>query len=137
MQVNVILLLAACGLFMEAAQAEQPATDQRWYSAADVERGRDVFAANCAVCHGARAQGGTVGSLTAPPLNGGGHSAHHGLDYLLDQVTNGGAPKGGRMPAFGAVLNATERRAAIAWVQNLWPDATYRDWQQMHSGGHH
>ncbi|MEO8224012.1 MAG: cytochrome c [Gammaproteobacteria bacterium] len=108
----------------------------RWYSANDVERGREIFAANCAVCHGDKGQGSTRGALTAPPLNGGGHSTHHGLDYLLDQVTNGGARQGGKMPAFGAVLNETERRAAIAWVQTLWPDEAYRSWQQMHRSGH-
>ena len=132
---NVILLLATCSLPIGTAQAEQWAEDGdgRWYSAEDIERGQAVFVANCAVCHGARAQGATVGSLTAPPLNGSGHSAHHGLDYLLEQVANGGARTGGKMPAFAAVLNESERRAAIAWVQSLWPDEAYRNWQRMHA----
>ena len=136
---NVILLLAACNVFIGTAQAEQSAElgNGRWYSTADIQHGREVFGANCAICHGAQAQGATVGSLTAPPLNGSGHSAHHGLSYLLEQITNGGASKGGKMPAFGAVLNESERRAAIAWVQSLWPDEAYRNWQRMHQDGDH
>ncbi|MEO7386873.1 MAG: cytochrome c [Gammaproteobacteria bacterium] len=139
LQSNVLLLLAGLiGIVGAAIAEESRATgDARWYLAADVERGGEVYAAHCAVCHGVRAQGAVVGSLTAPPLNGGGHSAHHGLDYLVEQVTNGGAPKGGKMPAFAAVLAESDRRAAIAWIQHLWPDATYRDWQQMHSFGPH
>jgi mono/diheme cytochrome c family protein len=87
---TILLLLAVANLAMPAARAESG----RWYSPGDLERGRDVFAANCAVCHGAKAQGATLGDLKAPPLNGGGHSAHHGLDYLLEQVANGGGAEG-------------------------------------------
>jgi len=133
------VFVAACSLTAATALAEQsPATqDGRWYSSADVRRGEQIFAANCAACHGARAQGEIVGSLKVPPLNGSGHSAHHPLDDLLDHVANGGAPKGGKMPAFGALLDESERRAAIAWVQSLWPDEAFRNWQQMHRASHH
>jgi len=107
----------------------------RWYSAAQVARGAEVYAGNCAACHGSRAQGGSAGGLEAPALDGTGHSTHHGLDYLLGQVAEGGAQRGGAMPPFADVLDEAEQRAAIAWVQSLWPEAVYRDWQR--SQGHH
>lgn len=133
------LLLAACSVLVGTARAEPSAdmNDVRWYSTEDVKLGEQIFAANCAACHGARAQGETVGSLRVPPLNGSGHSAHHGLDDLLEHVTSGGARKGGKMPAFGAILSESERRAAIAWVQSLWPDEAYRSWQQMYRRSQH
>jgi len=118
-----------------AGSAGSAGSGERWYSEAQVARGAEVYVSNCAACHGSRAQGGSAGGLAAPPLDGSGHSTHHGLDYLLGQVAEGGVPRGGSMPPFAGVLDEAERRAAIAWVQSLWPEAVYRDWQR--SQGHH
>lgn len=117
----------------------QPENGQapRWFSAADVSRGSDIYARNCSGCHGERAQGGTLGDVQVPALDGSGHSAHHDLDYLLEQIAKGGMQRGGSMPGFAAVLDLEERRAAIAWVQSLWPEAVYRRWQVAQWGAGH
>lgn len=111
----------------------------RWYSAAQVARGQEIFAANCAVCHGDRAQGLAEdwrqrlpdGSYPPPPLDGSAHAWHHPLAQLGQIIETGGQPYGGQMPPFGAVLDEPERLAAIAFFQNLWTDDIYRDWLAM------
>ncbi len=130
------MLVAACPLLGGIARGEQTAESSsgRWYSAEDIKLGQQIFASNCAACHGAQTQGET---LRVPPLNGRGHSTHHRLDYLLEQVKNGSLAKGGQMPPFGALLSESERRASVAWVQSLWPEDAYRSWQQMHRGNRH
>jgi mono/diheme cytochrome c family protein len=125
----VLVLLAvvsASGSIAMAAEPEQPAV---------LKRGEQVFQSHCAGCHGDRAQGASLGPLQVPALNGTGHSAHHGLDDMLEQVAQGGAGRGGRMPPFGELLSESDRRAAIAYVQSLWPTNVYRDWQRRHPAG--
>lgn len=51
--ISVALLLAACGT---AGDAETPAT-----GSGDVARGEELFATNCAACHGPDAQGTNAG----------------------------------------------------------------------------
>lgn len=111
----------------------------RWYSLAQLDRGRDVFALNCAVCHGAEAEG-TVpdwrtrlddGSFPPPPLNGSAHAWHHPQQILLRVIDYGGEAFGGKMPAFDDVLEQSDKLAAIAYFQNFWTDEIYQQWMQM------
>jgi mono/diheme cytochrome c family protein len=94
---------------------------------------------NCAECHGANAEGIYAnwkqklpdGSFPPPPLDGSAHAWHHSRSVLLEVIENGGLALGGKMPAFGAVLNGEEKLAAIAYFQNFWDDETYRQWEVM------
>ncbi len=85
----------------------------------DLEAGRGVFVANCAVCHGAGGEGQPDwhirkddGTLPAPPLNGEGHTWHHADGLLYRIVSQGGAifedPSvpgfKSAMPSFGETL---------------------------------
>lgn len=75
-------------------------------AARTVVDGRQVFADNCSVCHGADAMGGNGGpDLTAIP-------AARDLAANIRQVTNGG----GGMPAFRGTLSAPEIRAVSQYV---------------------
>ena len=101
--------------------------------------GQTTFAANCAVCHGANGEGQPDwhikkedGTLPAPPLNGDGHTWHHGDGLLYRTVSQGGAIfedpayanfKSG-MPAFGDTLTHQEIVAVITYVKSLWGDKT-------------
>ena len=111
----------------------------RWYSNGQVVSGSQIFETNCAECHGANAEGRYAnwkqklpdGSFPPPPLDGSAHAWHHPRSVLLEVIENGGLALGGKMPAFGAVLNDQEKLAAIAYFQNFWDDETYSQWEVM------
>ncbi len=127
---TAIALLAACG---ENHESRDKVAD----STPIFVRGKDVFRQNCAVCHGSNGEGQPDwhmrkpdGLLPAPPLNGDGHTWHHGDGTLYKIVSQGGAVyespdlpnyKSG-MPAFGETLSNGEIVAVITYVKDLWGD---------------
>lgn len=136
-----LILLAACDQPAEVPSevASVPAAAQRWYSEEQVLRGAEVFAQNCAVCHGPKAEGLVAdwrerlpdGSFPPPPLDGSAHAWHHPRDLLVQVINDGGAAFGGQMPGFADVLADTDKLAAIAYFQSFWSDDIYADWLQM------
>lgn len=100
-----------------------------------VELGQHIFVENCAVCHGPNGEGqpnwqstNPDGTLPAPPLNGDGHTWHHGDGTLYKQVKLGGAYleeqglagfKSG-MPAFSEQLTHQEIIDVLTYVKSLW-----------------
>lgn len=111
--------------------------------------GKAIFTSTCAVCHGQSGEGQpnwhitkADGTLPPPPLNGDGHTWHHGDGFLYKVVRDGGkwmeSPslphfKSG-MPAFGEQLSHDEIVGVITYVKSLWGDKTgrgmsIREWQ--------
>ena len=103
-----------------------------------VPTGQQIFASNCAACHGANGEGQpdwhiekADGTLPAPPLNGDGHTWHHGDGLLYRIISQGGAIpempsyKSG-MPAFGDHLSRQEIIDVLAYIKSLWGDKTKR-----------
>ncbi len=103
--------------------------------------GRGIFAANCAVCHGASGEGQPDwhirkddGTLPAPPLNGDGHTWHHADGLLFRIVSQGGAlfedssvpGFKSAMPAFGDQLSREEIVSVLTYIKSLWADKTSR-----------
>lgn len=104
--------------------------------------GREIFAAHCAVCHGAEGEGQPNwhiakddGTLPAPPLNGDGHTWHHADGLLYRIVSQGGTQfespsdpgfKSG-MPAFRDRLNHEEIIAVLTYIKSLWGDKVRMD----------
>lgn len=78
-----------------------------------------IFLANCADCHGARAEG-NVG----PPLNAAGHAHHHSDIELVQAITQGvsrpDAPA--EMPAWGQKLAPQQVRLLVEFIKLLWTD---------------
>ncbi len=99
-----------------------------------IARGRTVYAAHCAACHGAQLEGepnwrrpNADGSLPAPPHDASGHTWHHSDRVLFDITRKGGAsvaPAGfpSRMPAFAGTLTERDTWAALAFIKSAWPD---------------
>ncbi len=123
------------GLLLLAFLGTVQADAERWYTQAQVSRGADVYAKNCAECHGADAQAtpnwrtiNPEGKYPPPPLNGTAHAWHHPLDMLRSTMRKGGAPVGGVMPPFGDKLTAQDIDAAIAFFQDKWPKEIYTAW---------
>ncbi|MCY4582921.1 MAG: cytochrome c [Chloroflexi bacterium] len=129
----VALLLA---LFLLASCTSSSGQD-----AAAVSRGKELFAANCATCHGVGGEGQpnwhtakADGTLPAPPLNGDGHTWHHGDGLLYRVVSRGGQefedPRfssfKSAMPAFGDRFSHDDIVAVLTYVKSLWGDKTSR-----------
>ncbi len=133
---NVYLLIGLL-LIIPVGTPAQPVA--RIDDQALLDRGRDLFRENCAVCHGANAEG-TVdnwqerdasGKLPPPPLNGTAHAWHHTLNSLARTIRQGTMPIGGSMPAWGDKLTDDEIFAIIVWFSSLWPDELYQVWMEM------
>ena len=65
-------------------------------SASKFSSGQEIYAASCAVCHGDGGEGQPewhvkrADGTLPPPLNGGGHTWHHGDGLLYRIVSDGG-----------------------------------------------
>ena len=127
------LLLASCS---SSRGPDTPAPAQ-----GDAPTGRELFASNCAVCHGAGGEGqpdwhiaNQDGTLPPPPLNGDGHTWHHADGLLYRVVSRGGKvfenPSQpsfkSAMPAFGGLLSHEEIVAVLTYVKGLWEGKTKR-----------
>lgn len=81
--------------------------------------GGALFLANCAACHGARAEG-NVG----PPLNAAGHAHHHSDIELVQAITQGVKRPDAtvEMPAWGQKLSPQQVRQLVEFIKLLWTD---------------
>jgi len=101
--------------------------------AAAVARGKPLYAAHCAACHGADLAGqpnwrvpDAEGFLPAPPHDASGHTWHHPDDQLFAITKLGTAALVGgdyrtRMIGFGEVLSDDDILAVLAYVKSTWP----------------
>ena len=133
---------AVAGLAAIAALAQQPRGEARVddltflgepVTANEIALGQELYAANCASCHGADLEGQPdwkrrldSGRMPAPPHDESGHTWHHS-DQNLFTITKlgvGGVVPGyeSDMPAFEGVLTDEEIRAVLGYIKSTWPD---------------
>ncbi|MBD1548790.1 c-type cytochrome [Roseibium aggregatum] len=100
-----------------------------------LREGAEVYAQNCASCHGADLKGepdwqsaNPDETLKAPPHDETGHTWHH-ADELLFEITKYGTAKAiglenfnSNMPAFEGTLSDAEIIAVLAWIKDQWPE---------------
>lgn len=90
-------------------------------SAATLHRGAQVYAQNCAGCHGPKGYGdGPAGQQLSPrpaDLAWVAHSRVVGDQYIVWTVSEGGAPVGSAMPAFKGVLSQRDIWAVASYVR--------------------
>ena len=100
-----------------------------------VSLGKDIYAAHCAACHGARLEGQPEwrqrradGRLPAPPHDVTGHTWHHPDEVLLSIIRHGMQPGvtapedyQSDMPVYDGVLSEQEMRAVLAFIKHAWP----------------
>jgi mono/diheme cytochrome c family protein len=137
-----IVALVVSGAFgiSSVATSEDAVVAARWYTEQQLEQGQALFLANCATCHGQRAEGTAEwrktdadGNYPPPPLNGSAHAWHHSLAILERSISMGGVPNGGVMPGFAGKLSPEEMQATIAYFQHFWPDEIYARWLKINS----
>lgn len=95
--------------------------------------GQQLYASNCAACHGANQQGQpdwkhrlATGRMPAPPHDVTGHTWHHSDRDLFNLTELGvAAVVGGGyesdMPAFGGKLSDDEIKAVLDYIKSTWP----------------
>ncbi|MGH2542192.1 MAG: c-type cytochrome [Ardenticatenaceae bacterium] len=92
-----------------------------------VVRGKALYEANCASCHGIEGEGApnwqqpdATGAFPAPPHDGSGHTWHHPDQQLLQIIAEGGPLSGSQMPPFGDELTQEEMEAILAYIKTFW-----------------
>ncbi|MCW8916783.1 MAG: cytochrome c [Magnetovibrio sp.] len=108
-----------------------------------VALGKQVYADNCASCHGAELRGqpnwrdrDDEGYLPAPPHDETGHTWHHD-DNLLFKITKEGtasiAPVDYKtnMNGFAEILSDTEIWASLAYIKSTWPEQQRASQERM------
>jgi mono/diheme cytochrome c family protein len=104
------------------------------FDEAQIAQGRQLYAQNCASCHGANGEGqfpdfpllpDETGRFGAPPHNGYGHTSHHPDDWLIAYVRDGGISLRNPelyypMPAFGDQLSDEQIAQIIAYIKTIW-----------------
>jgi copper transport protein len=89
-----------------------------------VKKGQQLYAANCAQCHGkdAHGDGPQARFLDPPPADLIVHVPQHSDQQLRDFIANG--IPASAMPAFGQKLSAQDREAILNYLRNLTKDQT-------------
>ena len=133
-----LIFLTACDQQTTVSSSSTGLMPKRQYDENQLRVGEKVFTANCAVCHGEKAQGAanwhkrnSDGSFPPPPLDGTGHAWHHSTKILFDMIHNGSKAGEGNMPAWKNKLDKEQIASTIQWFQSLWPDPVYAAWYEM------
>ncbi len=99
-----------------------------------VSMGRDIYAADCAGCHGANGEGqrgwekASIENPLAPPHDGTGHTWEH-PDTALFELTKTGLSTvacrtldSGSMPKFEETLSDEQIVAVLSYIKSRWPE---------------
>ena len=107
--------------------------------------GEQVYAKNCASCHGAKLEGqanwrqrGLNGYMPAPPHDETGHTWHHPDSYLFTMTKYGiekmiGKPYPNNMPAYEDKLTDEEILAVLSYIKSTWSGRTQRQHDQINA----
>ena len=113
--------------------------------AAVVSLGKQVYAQNCASCHGVTLEGqanwqqrDADGYLPAPPHDETGHTWHHPDSYLFLLTKYGieemiGKPYPNNMPAYEEKLTDEEILAVLSFMKSTWPGRIQRQHDQINA----
>lgn len=120
-RIRVAAAALAAATLTACASGTEPVTN------AVVERGGELYQANCASCHGADLSGAPNwktpnedGTYPAPPHDSSGHTWHHSDRVLIDIIRDGSDLPQSRMPAFGERLTDEDIGAILAFIKSSW-----------------
>ncbi len=137
-RLSFVLLVASVVACSEQGPSSSEAKGETLSRAERIALGARLYQKNCAICHGAQAEGAPnwrqrdiQGHFPPPPLNGTGHAWHHPRVMLQQVIRNGSMDGSGRMPAWRNRLDEDEIAAIIDWFQSRWPDEVYAAWAEI------
>lgn len=132
---GLLAITAVAALAQEAAPAPAEVLSALGAPPApgQVQAGQEIYAANCASCHGAKLEGQPdwrrrldTGRMPAPPHDESGHSWHHPDTDLFTITKLGvGAVVPGYesdMPAFAETLSDADIVAVLTYIKSTWPE---------------
>lgn len=128
-----LVILTFVGAIIIIDQLNRQSTPTAPTSVSIEERGKLLYDARCAVCHGANLQGQpnwqrarSDGSYPAPPHDATGHTWHHSDQYFVEVTLYGGAAVTGvptnAMPGFAGSLSEADVKAILAYIKTSWSD---------------
>jgi len=134
---GVLVLVASVAAWVVAAEPQDIPEGLTFMgvpvTAEQVTLGQDLYADNCASCHGANLEGqqdwrrrNEDGRMPAPPHDASGHTWHH-ADRPLFTITKLGVGAivpgyDSDMPAFEGILSDYEIIAVLAFIKSTWPE---------------
>ena len=110
-----------------------------------IDLGKNVYAENCASCHGIALEGqanwrqrDADGYLLAPPHDETGHTWHHPDSYLFLMTKYGieemiGKTYPNNMPAYEDKLTDAKILAALSYIKSTWPSRIQRQHDQINA----
>jgi mono/diheme cytochrome c family protein len=110
-----------------------------------VSLGKEIYAQNCASCHGTKLEGqanwrqrDANGYMLAPPHNESGHSWHHSDDYLFSMTKYGiekmiGKKYPNNMPVYEGQLSDEKIIAALSYIKSTWPRRVQRQHDRINA----
>ncbi|MCF2905750.1 cytochrome c [Octadecabacter sp. CECT 8868] len=132
-----VFTAATVGLAATMAEAEQDTLSQvnlfAYEDLAAVAQGAELYATNCASCHGENLEGqenwrtlSSNGRSLAPPHDASGHTWHHPDVQLFQIVKFGTAVLVGNgyesdMAGYEGILSDDEIRNVMAFIKSTWP----------------
>ena len=141
----VVLLLALGGFFYFMTKSQPVAEikqidDEVLY--AQIQLGSQLYATNCASCHGEQLQGNPKWNITTdedgdnlpPPLNGTGHTWHHSPEQLFNIIKYGlkiyNEGYKGKMQG-NPDLSDEDVWSILAYIKNVWPESIRQKYDSM------
>ena len=139
------VVLGLLYLFTSPAEKAAASIALRPTEASVVALGKQVYAENCASCHGVALEGqanwrqrGNDGYMPAPPHDETGHTWHHPDTYLFLMTKYGiekmiGQTYPNNMPAYEDELSDEEIIAVLSFIKSTWPNAVKRQHDQINA----
>jgi len=142
----VVILLLAVGGFFYFMTKSQPVAEIKQIDNeelyAQIQLGSQLYAANCASCHGEQLQGNPKWNITTdedgdnlpPPLNGTGHTWHHSPEQLFNIIKYGlkiyNEGYKGKMQG-NPDLSDEDVWSILAYIKYVWPESIRQKYDSM------
>ena len=130
---SIVFAVSPLLLVLVAACSTDSGTGADPRNPTQVARGKSVYEAQCAACHGRNLEGQpnwqtrlASGRMPAPPHDDSGHTWHHPDAVLFGITKHGVAPPYGPpgyqsdMPAFGNTLADADIWSVLAYIKSRW-----------------